>query len=361
MEQKTLTAWLTLARAHALQSTQVRRVLLQLGPVELVSSIEEQPLPPSIIRRITAVRSNFELDHELAELNRHQISIINWDDSRYPSLLKEIHDPPPLLFYRGTLPAPDQVLVSIVGSRRATRYGRDATTWLTRDLVRQGLGIVSGLAFGIDGEAHRATLTNNGYTIAVLAGGLDNASIAPDQHQPLAEEIVAEGGCLLSEHPIGTPTEPYQFPRRNRIVAGLSRATLVVEATRKSGSLISADCALSENREVCAVPGPINSTRSAGTHDLIRSGATLITCAGDILEAIDLDASQAAQIVRSQHQTTDVEQTILTHIDHEPILIDDLSRKLDLPLTDLTGTLTLLELKRLVKLLPGGYVIGTND
>ena len=290
-------------------------------------------------------------------MHEQAIRLVTWQDATYPALLKQIHDPPPLLFYRGQLPATEHVLVSMVGSRRATRYGYDATSVLARDLVRHQLGIVSGLAYGIDGQAHESALEAGGYTLAVLAGGINDAHIAPSQHQPLAHSILKAGGCLLSEQPPGTPPEAYLFPRRNRIVAGLSRATIVVEATRKSGSLISADCALSENREVLAVPGPINSTRSAGTHDLIRSGATLITCADDVIEAIDLEASQTAQVVSSHSITTDAETAILQELDHEPTLIDDLARTLNTPVTDLTGQLTLLELKRLIQLLPGGYVV----
>lgn len=360
MNQSTLHAWLTLARAHALQSTHVRRALLYLAPDELLSTIHDQPIPPSIINRIAAIQSTFNIDRELNELEKHSVQIIDWQNKDYPALLKQIHDPPPLLFYKGGLPEPDRVLVSIVGSRRATHYGRDVTQSITRHLVHHQLGIVSGLAYGIDGEAHRATLEAGGYTVAILAGGLGSDTISPHQHKNLAQEIVTSGGCLMSENPIGTASEAYQFPRRNRIVAGLSRATLVVEATRKSGSLISADCALSENREVLAIPGPITSSRSAGTHDLIRSGATLITCADDIIEAIDIEASQTAQVVSSQATATESENTILQHLDHEPKLIDDLARELNLPVTTLTGQLTLLELKRLVKLLPGGYVIATT-
>lgn len=362
MDNQTLRAWLVLSHAHALSSTHVRSVLLRLkNPVKLVASIDTHGIKKSIVMRVQSIDSKLDVDHELAQMEKQQVDIITWDTDAYPTLLKEIHDPPPLLYYKGALPEPDRVLVSMVGSRRATHYGREATKRIAGGLSRHGLGIVSGLAFGIDGETHRSTLESGGYTVAVLAGGLDNNNISPSQHRGLANKIVNAGGCLMSEYPIGTVSEAYHFPRRNRIVAGLSRATVVVESTRKSGSLISADCALSENREVCAVPGPINSTRSEGTHQLIRNGATLVTCADDVLEAIDLEASQAALIVSSNIQTNGTEKRILTQLDHEPILIDDLARTLNMPVTELASQLTLLELKRLVQLLPGGYVVGVQS
>jgi len=358
MDQDLRFAWLVLARAHVLHSTHVRRVLLRLqSPQTLIDTIDQHNIPPAICQRIHTTQHTFDLAKEEQLLLQHQVQFLTWTDPRYPTLLKEIHDPPPLLFFKGTLPAADQVLISIVGSRRATSYGHLVAKRLAGDLTRHGFGIVSGLALGIDGDAHKATLEVGGYTIAVLAGGLDESHISPTFHVQLARDILASGGCLMSEQTIGTPSEPYQFPQRNRIVAGLSRAILIVEATLKSGSLISADCALSENREVCAVPGMITSDRSEGTHALIRQGATLVTCADDVLEVIDLEASQAAQVVSHSISTNPQDQSILDQLDHEPTLIDDLARTLAMPVTSLAGHLTLMELKRLVQILPGGYVV----
>ncbi|HBU28201.1 TPA: DNA-protecting protein DprA [Candidatus Uhrbacteria bacterium] len=357
MNQNVLSAWLMLARAHVLHSTQVRRVLLRLrDPIRLVETFNQHAFPPSIVKRFSATRHTFDFDKEQALLQKQNVHVLSWTCDAYPVLLKEIHDPPPLLFYKGSLPTPSQVLISMVGSRRATAYGHTVTSRLAGDLTRMGFGIVSGLALGIDGDAHKAALSQGGYTLAVLAGGLDEACLSPSFHIPLARDILAADGCLVSEHPIGTAAEAHNFPQRNRIVAGLSRATIVVEAALKSGSLISADCALAENREVCAVPGMVTSDRSAGTHALIRQGATLVTCANDVLEVIDLEASQTAQVISNHTLHDPTEQRILNELDHEPTLMDDLSRTLTMPVTDLAGHLTLMELKRLVLILPGGYI-----
>ena len=278
----------------------------------------------------------------------NNIKIINKSDGLFPKLLSEIHDPPDRLFFVGELPSADEICVAIVGARKATHYGKAVTRKIVTELVQNGITIVSGLAYGIDAEAHRATLDAGGKTIAVLAGGVDQASISPRANVRLANEIVNARGALVSEHPPGTGSPHYHFPARNRIIAGFCKATIIIEATAKSGTMITARSALSENRDVCAVPGPITSPLSEGPHSLIKDGATIVTCTQDILEVIDLTAAHMAADVTRVVPTTESELALLNELDHEPTLVDDLARKMNKPIAEITNTLTLLELKSLV-------------
>ncbi|HVM90908.1 MAG TPA: DNA-processing protein DprA, partial [Verrucomicrobiae bacterium] len=199
------------------------------------------------------------------------IEYIPKDDTRFPPLLRHLSDPPNGLYLRGTLK--DLPSVSVVGTRRCTPYGRRAAREIVSGLVSSGLGIISGLALGIDGEAHAAALDAGGYTVAILATGIDDLTLYPREHVRLARRILESGGALLSESPPGSPSFKFAFPKRNRIIAGYAPATVIVEATQDSGSLITARLALEENRELLAVPGSIFSETAAGCHELIKLGA----------------------------------------------------------------------------------------
>lgn len=217
------------------------------------------------------------------------INCLALNHSAYPEGLRQIYDPPALLYYRGQLtdhfarPA-----LAVVGSRHPSPYGVWLAQTLVKDLATWGLTIVSGLAIGLDGLAHQAALDAQGRTLAVLGSGLDDYSLYPQRHRALAWQILEQGGLLLSEHSLGTKVLPWHFPRRNRIVSGLSRGVLVLEANLPSGSLITAKHALEQNREVLVVPGPIDSPTSAGTNFLLKQGARPVTSAQDVMEALDL-------------------------------------------------------------------------
>jgi DNA processing protein len=206
----------------------------------------------------------------------------------FPSLLKEIPDPPKELYYKGTLPSSSSVLIAVVGSRKYTEYGRRATESIIAGLSGYDVVIVSGLAFGIDAVAHRAALKHNIPTVAIPGSGLDLSGVYPRAHRGLAEEILKKGGVLLSEYKDGTKIYPSNFPARNRIMAGISVATLIIEAKERSGTLITARLALEYNREVFAVPGSIFSDSSVGTNSLIRDGASPVQSAHDIIEELHL-------------------------------------------------------------------------
>jgi len=219
------------------------------------------------------------------------ISKLYYAKSQYPKLLREIHKPPRFIYCQGELQ--DIPLVAIVGSRRPTTYGRHITTKLASELAYAGVGIVSGLALGIDAVAHKAALDAGGFTVAVLGSGLNH--VYPATNRNLARQIIASGGAIASEYPESMPPLRHHFPARNRIIAGLSQAVLVTEAAASSGSLITANFALEENRSVLAVPGPITSSLSAGTNELIRAGAVPVTQMSDILAALNLTQASSHQ------------------------------------------------------------------
>lgn len=298
---------------------------------------------------IFSKRQQVNIEAILARLKRENINVVTQQDDAYPDLLRTIYDPPFILYYRGTLPQKDRILFSVVGARKATPYGLQCTHRLVPDLAKQGIGIVSGLAYGIDGASHEATLAYNGYTLAVIAGGVDHASIYPPVHRQLANRIIAAGGCVLSEYPPGIQPLPRQFPLRNRIIAGISQGILVVEAAEKSGALITATCALENGREVCAVPGPITSPFCVGTNRLLKSGAHAVTESADILSILGFDLSREA-ITRSQIPSlTDTERIIYDVLSAEPIHLDDLIKESRLDTQIVASTLLMLEMKNLIR------------
>lgn len=287
-----------------------------------------------------------------------QIEFVPFDDPRYPPLLRQIADPPQGLYIRGNLQ--DVPCISIVGTRRCTAYGRRATHEIVSDLVVSGLGVVSGLALGIDGEAHKATLDAGGYTIAILGTGIDEASIYPREHLKLAHRILENGGALVSESPPGSPSFKHVFPRRNRLIAGWTPATIVVEANESSGSLITAKLALDDNREVLAVPGSIWSEVSKGCHHLLTLGAKPCTNAQDIIDALKLDRPELVTQVRASLPLTAEESQLLSLISGH-IHIDDLATQSGLDSATTSAHLSLLEMKGYVAQLGGQFWSRTSN
>jgi len=279
-----------------------------------------------------------DLANSWQEINDLGLKVITIDDPAYPKLLRQIYDPPALLFYRGDLAAWQATCLAVVGTRRATSYGTNVTAQLVEPLARAGLTIVSGLAYGIDTVAHRTTLSAGGLTLAILASGLDQ--IYPTANKSLAQDIVHKGGAIISEFPPGTAPLKQNFPFRNRIIAGLSAATLVIEAAPGSGSLITARSALEANREIFAVPGSILSPVSQGTNELIKLGAHLVTTASDVLNVLGL-----ANLPRRALEPPPADQAkILSYLTKEPKALDDIVREAGLKVADITAGLSLLEL-----------------
>lgn len=311
---------------------------------EEVSRLET--LSPDKKHLIENTLTTFDREKEQTLLEKHTIELVSIFDESYPPLLREITDPPFLLYIRGN----SKLLfesnnLSIVGTRKPSRYGIEVTQSLTREVARAGITIVSGLALGLDGEAHKATLEARGKTIAVLGNGLTDHCIAPRSHLRLMRAILDQGGCIVSEFSPETQASVGTFPLRNRIIAGLSPATLIIEATRKSGTLITARLALDYNRDVLATPGSIFSQLSEGSHLLLQEGAKLIHNAQDVLALYNTSFAQEHQ---SYIHLSPEEQLILKHLEYEPLSREALAEKTKLSADKLSTHLTTLEMSGLI-------------
>jgi DNA processing protein len=305
-----------------------------------------------IVRAIRTFDRWADVTAKISRLEALQGRLVTWQDESYPEALRHIYDPPLFLFVLGTLEERDALAVAIVGSRASSPYGRQMTAGISGGLARAGLTIVSGLARGIDATAHAAALAAGGRTIAVLGCGID--LVYPSEHHQLQMRI-AKNGAVVSEFPPGTPPDGENFPSRNRIISGLSLGTVVVEATEKSGSLITAEHALEQGREVFAVPGPVGA-RSRGPHQLIRQGATLVEGAADVLREIGPYLRQEPRLVShsaAPPPLDGIEQRVFASLDDGPVHIDDLMLRTGLAAASVLQVLLSLELRGLVQQLPG--------
>jgi DNA processing protein len=311
-----------------------------------------------------SLQSN-DVDEELALMERHGVVLVKLGSPDYPDPLAKTAMPPRFLYLRGRFTAADAQAVAVVGSRSCTSYGRRVAERLGHDLARGGCTVVSGLARGIDGAAHRGALDAKGRTIAVLAGGL--SKIYPPEHTDLADEIVASGGALVSEVPMLMEPMAGMFPARNRIISGLSRGVVLVEAAEKSGALITARHAAEQGREVFAIPGPVDSVASAGTLHLLRQGAKLARHARDVLDdlagiaplttpsalfEVPVDSIAPAPPAAPPPSLDPLQQAIWECL-NEPRTVDDLCRRVQQPIAHLSGVLMNLELQKCIRRLPG--------
>lgn len=284
-----------------------------------------------------------------------EIKKISIEDKEYPELLKKIPDPPGILYFKGEIIGlNNELCFAIVGTRRCSPYGKRAALEITGDLAEAGLTIVSGLAPGIDTFSHQACLEREKRTIAVLGTGLDEKSIYPKENIKLTQKIVESGGCLISELPPGTPGSRFSFPKRNRIISGISQGVLVIEAKEKSGALITTNYAFLQKRKVFAIPGPIFSSNSKGPHNLIKQGAKLVDNANNILRELNLPAHLALQgeVGRPNSQTSK-ENLILNTLKEETLYLDKIIEKTKLNPAVVASTLTVLEIKGKVRNLGG--------
>ncbi|HTU24580.1 MAG TPA: DNA-processing protein DprA [Pirellulales bacterium] len=315
---------------------------------------------PKLTERIAAARREINAEAVLADCRGHAIELLSRADAAYPRMLAEIHDPPPILFLRGSLIPTDSMAVAIVGSRHATHYGLAQAEQLAGSLARAGMTIVSGLARGIDAAAHRGALAAGGRTLAVLGSGLLN--IYPPEHRELAEEVVAQG-ALMSEAPPHSPPLSGAFPQRNRIISGLSLGVIVVEASTQSGALISARHAMEQGREVFAVPGRVDNRLARGCHRLIRDGAKLVETVDDVLEELGPLVGPITRPdgheVRSPAELTlnELETAVLGALSGEPMTIDAVVAASRLSVPQVLATLSVLEMRRLVRRLEGNRVV----
>ena len=306
-----------------------------------------------IADEFTAARVNINPDQLLEQLNQEGISAITIENKNYPKLLSEIYDPPQLLYYKGQLETQDEFALAVVGTRKYTNYGKQVAEQIVKDLARNNLTIVSGLALGIDALSHLAALEVHGRTIAILGSGLDKQSIYPSANRYIADKIIANNGTVISEFPLGTPPLKHHFPQRNRIISGLSLGTLVIEAGEKSGALITASHALEQNRDVFAVPGSVYSPVSAGPNKLIKLGAKTVTNATDIIEALDLAQVTAYIDNKKIIPESAEEEKIISHLTHEPAHINELVRLTKLDTGIINSALTIMEMKGMIRNLGG--------
>ncbi len=350
--------WLGFNRVPGIGVVRIRRLLEAFGdiqraweatPIELAAA----GLGQREITSLVTVRKRFDRTVELGDLQQRGIKVVTIDQQTYPRRLREIYAAPPVLFVLGQLLPEDDLSVAVVGTRHATAYGRAVTEKISFELAKAGVTVISGMARGHDSFAHRSALQAGGRTLAVYACGLD--IVYPPENRELAGEI-AKNGAVISEHPLGTRPEAQHFPARNRIVSGLARATLIVEAGERSGALITAQFANDQGRDVMAVPGPINSPRSVGTNRLIQDGAKLVQSVEDIF-------SELGMVHRQSHAVQSVfpdllagtpnEAAIMAKLSDDPMSPDDLSRELKMSAQEVGTSLTMLEIQGRVRQLGG--------
>lgn len=316
------------------------------------SEFKEAGIEEKVIEHILTRRKQISPDSEWERLTRLQIGMITQDDKTYPTPLKEIYRSPVILYFRGDLSKLNtEQSLAVVGTRTPTSYGREITNTLVRDLARGRLTIVSGLALGIDCLAHQATVESSGITIAVLGNGLD--TIYPRSNQAVADKILSHGGAILSEYPIGVRPMKGNFPMRNRIIAGITRGTLVTEAGLSSGALITAKYALEFNREVFAVPGSIITKNAQGPNSLIQMGAKLVSHADDILSELNIEQTENIREIEQALPLSPEEEKLISVLDNEPLHVDRLIQRSNQGTAQVTALLTILEMKGRVKNIGG--------
>ncbi|MCK5413057.1 MAG: DNA-processing protein DprA [Candidatus Pacebacteria bacterium] len=313
----------------------------------------------AIAEKIISQKRNISPDQEMEKLEKEEVKIITINDELYPTLLKEIPSAPAILYYKGQIQK-DEISIAIVGSRKVSTYGMQVATKLSRDLAQNNITVISGMALGVDGVAHRECLKLGKRTVAVLGSGIDEKSIYPVNNRQIAKDIITNG-AIISEYPIGTPPLKQHFPARNRIISGLSQGVLVIEAAQSSGALITAKFALEQNREVFAIPGSIFSKTSEGTNNLIRLGAKLVTKIEDITEELNLNSLQNFQQAKKIIPDNEEEALILKNLSpDQPAHIDQLAKTTKMNVTSLSGILTLMEIKGKIKNIGGmRYVVAS--
>ncbi|MGM0450105.1 MAG: DNA-processing protein DprA [Pseudomonadota bacterium] len=344
-------------------------VLDQLeDPTQLLAmtpdSLQALGLPPSTRRTLTAWRAQGpepttrqRLDHAQRQCEALGIRVIHWCHPDYPEVLRHIHGPPPVLYCRGDTDALNRPCLAMVGSRHASRDGLNHARRFARALAEGGFSVVSGLALGVDGAAHRGALDGGGATIGILANGVDQPY--PRRHAALASDMLQAGGLLVSELPPGTPARSHLFPQRNRLISGLCRGVLVVEAGLRSGSLITARLAMEQGREVFAIPGSIHQPSVRGCHRLIREGAVLVETVEDIVSELgvweSLPSQMAPEASAAPVSLDEQSRRVLEAVTYEPVDSDSLCRATGMAAADLLQAMLLLEMEGLVESTAGGY------
>lgn len=341
----------------------MQALINHFGDLELAwraapAELAQAGLGLKLIERVVQARQHVDLEKLWAKIEAQGIKILTWPDEAYPQRLKEIDQPPPVLYIRGEYLPDDIFAVAVVGTRRVTAYGRQITEELAAFLAANGITVISGLARGVDGIAHQTALKAGGRTIGVLGSGVDK--IYPPEHRALAEKMI-ERGAIISDYAPGTPPDASNFPPRNRIVSGLSLAVVVIEAGETSGALITAEFAAEQGREVFAVPGSILAPQSKGTNKLIQRGALPLLSVEDLMQALDLTRMGEQKAARKIIPADETEARLMNVLGNEPLHVDEIRSKAELPIEKVSATLALMELKGMVRQVGGMNYVAVRE
>ena len=355
--------WIGFNLVKGIGSVRLKALIDTFGDIETAWQAGEVDLRAAglsdrIVENLVQLRSDLDLELVWERVQAQTTRVLTWEDPDYPRRLMEIDQPPPVLYVLGELLDADEWAISVVGSRRITSYGRQVTEEIAASLARNGITVVSGLARGVDAVAHQAALQAGGRTLAVLGSGVDR--IYPPEHRQLAEQVIAQG-AILSDYPLGTPPDASNFPPRNRIIAGLARATVVVEAGERSGALITAAFAAEQGREVFAVPGTIYAPMSKGPNRLILEGARPLLDIKDLLEVLDLVSIGDFRQARTILPADAVEAQLFSILGREPLHVDEIRSRANLPIEKVSAALTLMELKGMIRQVGGMHYVSARE
>jgi DNA processing protein len=355
--------WVGLNMVKGIGSVRFKALLDVLGDPESAWNASPDAwlnmgLNQKIVDSFQRVRKGVSLDQVWDRIQSLGVEVLTWDDGTYPRLLKEIDQPPPVLYVRGSFILEDDWSVAIVGTRRVTAYGRQVAEEVATTLAQNGVTVVSGLARGVDSIAHQSAISAGGRTLAVLGNGVD--VIYPPENRNLAAQIM-EHGALVSDYPLGTQPDGINFPPRNRIISGLSRAVIIVEAGSTSGALITATFAAEQGRDVFAVPGNINAPQSQGTNRLIRDGAFPLLNPQDVLETLNLTMVTEHRTVRVVLPADPIEARLYQLLSQEPRHVDEIRSQANMPIEKVSATLAMMELKGMVRQVGGMNYVAVRE
>ena len=343
--------WVAFNSIRGIGAVRMKKVIDYFGDLSLAwnapgDALREAGLPQKVVEQVQRRQKTFDLVEYWNKIQNAGIGVLTWDDAGYPRRLREIAAPPPVIYVRGSLTLEDEWAVAIVGTRRVTSYGKQVAKDLCSFLARNGITVISGMARGVDSIAHEAALDAGGRSIAVFGNGVD--TIYPPENRHLAERMI-ENGCLVSDYAPGNPPDSKNFPPRNRIISGLSLATVVIEAGERSGALITASFAADQGREVFAVPGTIYAPQSVGTNRLIRQGAQPYINPEELLALLNFEMIDEQRSVRHEFDVEPFEEELLQIIRDEPMHVDDICTRCKAPVEQISSTLVMLELKGYVR------------
>jgi DNA processing protein len=355
--------WIAFNMVKGIGAVRFQSLLNAFGSAEAAwnanpEALRSAGLSQKIVENLLKVRSRNNLEQIWERMQARNINVLTWEDKAYPRRLKDIEQPPPVLYTLGTIIPEDEWAVAVVGTRRVTAYGRQVAEELGASLARSGVTVVSGLARGVDAITHQAALNAGGRTLAVLGSGVDR--IYPPEHRRLAEQI-AEQGAVLSDYAPGTPPDAINFPPRNRIISGLSIAVVVVEAGVTSGALITAAFAAEQGRDVFAVPGNIKAPQSEGSNRLIQQGARPLLDVNEVLESLNLSGVTEQRAARAVIPADETETHLIDVLSQEPLHVDEIREQTGMPIDQVSAALALMELKGLVRHLGGMNYIAVRD